>query len=71
VSEMKIILDDTPMTVTVEMTSKSAPCRECGYYQGARDQDDVSLCKRANRPLSAAVVQECADGGWFTKATDE
>ncbi len=61
---MKIIIDETPVTVTVDFEVTKAPCIDCRYFQRARDGDEVSLCKRADRPLSGKLIQECLAESW-------
>jgi hypothetical protein len=54
-----IVIKSPPVKFTVGFQSNQAPCLDCPNF----DRGNVT-CLTAQQKLTAAVEQQCADGGW-------
>jgi len=64
---MRILIDDEPIEITVDIESRSSPCLDCSHY-AAGSSTSPSRCSVEDRPLSGSVIESCTRLGWFEAA---
>lgn len=59
---MRILIEDKPVTVTVNMETRQAPCHGCRHFE--RTEVAPPTCLVEGRGLSGSVVKACERFGW-------